>query len=529
MEENKNGKSADENRKTMGLSLSDTAYYNVNGAEPGAENVIPETDPPEKRKRRGFLLPFLLGAFCCALGLFAATELFGLGKFVSKDDYAYYRDLDDSYGKYYEIMRLIDEDPIAEKGSGKIGDEQLKEIVASTGDPYAEYFTAAEYAEFMKRYSSDYIGIGIGVVQDGDDITVISVFEDTPASEAGIENGDVIIKIDGKTPADVDDAIDMLSGKPGTPVTVTFRRGGDETEVKMNRAKIDQDSIKYYKVDGTDDVGYIKIASFIEGTDKDFKAAVKELKKDVCTKFIIDLRDNPGGDVDVTLSIADMFISNSNLLSISYKDTSKNVTYVANNGVTVSPDVEVAILVNGGTASSAEIFSSAMKDNGRAVLFGTQTYGKGVMQVISSFGTGYTSITTASFVGPAGKTIHGEGVEPDFVIEDLTVTDDELEAYTELINSKAVEQFVDQNPEYSTANISKFAEEHADSGIREEVLLLVARNEYLLRMTYDERPLVDIVYDDVCKAAYEYLQDYEINYDANYLPASGSSNRVVNF
>ena len=185
--------------------------------------------------------------------------------------------------------------------------------------------------------------------------------------------------------------------------------------------------------------------------------------------------------------------------------------------------------MNGGTASSAEIFSSAMKDNGRAVLFGTQTYGKGVMQVISSFGTGYTSITTASFVGPAGKTIHGEGVEPDFVIEDLTVTDDEREAYTELINSKAVEQFVDQNPEYSTANISKFAEEHADSGIREEVLLLVARNEYLLRMTYDERPLVDIVYDDVCKAAYEYLQDYEINYDANYLPASSSSNRVVNF
>ena len=99
MEENKNGKSADENRKTMGLSLSDTAYYNVNGAEPGAETVIPETDPPEKRKHRGFLLPFLLGAFCCALALFAATELFGLGKFVSKNDYAYYRDLDDSNGK----------------------------------------------------------------------------------------------------------------------------------------------------------------------------------------------------------------------------------------------------------------------------------------------------------------------------------------------------------------------------------------------------------------------------------------------
>ena len=424
MEENENGKSADENRKTMGLSLSDTAYYNVNGAEPGAETVIPETDPPEKRKRRGFLLPFLLGAFCCALGLFAATELFGLGKFVSKDDYAYYRDLDDSYGKYYEIMRLIDEDPIAEKGSGKISDEQLKEIVASTGDPYAEYFTAAEYAEFMKRYSSDYIGIGIGVVQDGDDITVISVFEDTPASEAGIENGDVITKIDGKTPADVDDAIDLLSGKPGTPVTVTFRRGGDETEVKMNRAKIDQDSIKYYKVDGTDDVGYIKIASFIEGTDKDFKAAVKELKNEGCTKFIIDLRDNGGGLVDSGIGVADYLLPACRIMSETTKSGAETV-YTSKAG---SAGIEYVVLVNGGTASASEILAAAIQDNNGGTLIGSGTYGKGVTQSTHKFRDGSAiKITATEYFRPNGGKVNGVGITPDIEASDEEAMDKALE------------------------------------------------------------------------------------------------------
>ncbi len=409
------------------------------------------------------------------------------------------------------------------------------------GDKYTYYVKAEESDDYQEEVSGVYGGLGIYFsktyvdYQDPDDEATIyalitQVFPNTPSSKAGLRAGDYIIAIDDE-PVNEKEATEcakMMKGTPGTSVNLTIKRGDSTFTLSLTREIITVPTVEYDMIEGTT-TAYLRILEFSNSTYKAIGDALKDLASQGMQKLIIDLRDNPGGDVDVTLSIADMFISNSNLLSISYKDTSKNVTYVANNGVTVSPDVEVAILVNGGTASSAEIFSSAMKDNGRAVLFGTQTYGKGVMQVISSFGTGYTSITTASFVGPAGKTIHGEGVEPDFVIEDLAVTDDELEAYTELINSKAVEQFVDQNPEYSTANISKFAAEHADSGIREEVLLLVARNEYLLRMTYDERPLVDIVYDDVCKAAYEYLQDYEINYDANYLPASGSSNRVVNF
>ena len=121
-----------------------------------------------------------------------------IGRFVPDNQYDYYTDLDDSYGKYYEIMKMIGEDPIAESEPQDISDEELKEIVAGIGDPYAEYYTAEEYAELEKRYMGDYVGVGIGVLQDGDNVVIMTVFEDTPAEEAGIQEDDIIVKVDGK-------------------------------------------------------------------------------------------------------------------------------------------------------------------------------------------------------------------------------------------------------------------------------------------------------------------------------------------
>ena len=409
------------------------------------------------------------------------------------------------------------------------------------GDKYTYYVTADESEDYEEEVSGTYGGLGIYFsktyvdYQDIDDESTIyaiitQVFPNTPSSKAGLKAGDYIIEIGGESVVEMEatECAKKMKGEPGTSVELTIKRGDTIFTIPITRAIITVPTVEYEMIEGTG-TAYLRILEFSSSTYRSIAEALVELSNVGMQKLIIDLRDNPGGDVDVTLAIADMFISDAKLLSISYKDPSKNVTYAATDSVTVSPDVEVAILVNGGTASSAEIFSSAMKDNNRAVLFGETTYGKGVMQVISSFGDGYTSITTASFVGPSGKTIHGEGVEPDFTIEEIVVEDEELEAYTELLNSKAVETFVDQNPDFTEENIEKFAKEQAGTGLREIVLLLVARNEYLSRMDYDERPLADIVYDNACKAAYEYLQDYENNYDANFKPASDTGLRVVNF
>lgn len=408
------------------------------------------------------------------------------------------------------------------------------------GDKYTYYITAEDSDDYEEEVSGTYGGLGIYFsktyvdYQDPEDESTLyaiisQVFPNTPSSKAGLKAGDYILEIGGESVVEMEatECAKRMKGEPGTTVELTIKRGDSVFKIDITRAIITVPTVEYAMIEGTT-TAYLRILEFSQSTYKAITEAIDALGKAGMEKLIIDLRDNPGGDVDVTLAIADLFISDSKLLSISYKDTSKNVTYVANNGVTVDPNVEVAILVNGGTASSAEIFSTAMKDNGRAVLFGTTTYGKGVMQVISSFGDGYTSITTASFVGPAGKTIHGEGVEPDFVIEDITVLDEELDAYTELMNSKAVEAFVNQNPDFTDANIEKFATEQAQTGIREIVLLLIARNEYLSRMNYDDRPLADIVYDNVCKEAYEYLQSYENNGQAA-TQNNTTTTRVVNF
>ena len=390
------------------------------------------------------------------------------------------------------------------------------------GDKYTYYVTAEESDDYEEEITGTYGGLGIYFTktyvdyqEPSDESTlyaiITQVFPNTPSAKAGLRAGDWIIAIDGEDVVELEatDCSKRMKGTPGTTVSLTIRRGETSFTISVTRDIINVPTVEYEMINGSH-TAYLRILVFSSNTYNSIAQALADLSSQGMEKLIIDLRDNPGGDVDVSLGIADMFVSGSTLLSISYKDHSRDVTYVANGSVTVSPDVEVAILVNGGTASAAEIFSAAMRDNGRAVLFGTTTYGKGVMQIISSFGTGYTSITTASFVGPSGNTIHEEGVQPDYEVKDVTVPDEELDAYTEMINSKVVEEFVNENPDFNSANISKFAAENAGRGISEEILLLVARNEYLLRMTYDERPLADIVYDKVCSEAYRWLQENDI-------------------
>ena len=254
------------------------------------------------------------------------------------------------------------------------------------------------------------------------------------------------------------------------------------------------------------DNAYLRILEFSRGTYRSISDALDKLSAKGMQKLIIDLRNNPGGDVDSALAIVDLFVSNTDLLYLSYKDPSKNIRYSATSKITVSPDVDIAILTNGGTASAAEIFSAAMRDTGRAVLVGTKTFGKGVMQLVSSFGDGYISVTTASFSGPTGKPINKEGVLPDIEIADISIEEDEVQPYLDLMNSNAISTFVDNNPDFTDENLKKFAAQNSECGLRQEVLLLLVRNEYLGRMNYDDRPLADIKYDVVCKTAYDYLQ-----------------------
>ena len=418
--------------KKMGLELSDTAYYNVDDGVTDEPLIVDETEAPEDPKKPkiiGILASFILGAITCLGVIILCTQVFGMGHFVSEGAYDYYIDLDKSYGKYYEIMKMIGEDPIAQREPEEISDEELKEIVSSIGDPYAEYYTAAEYQELEKRYMGDYVGVGIGVAQDDEkNVVILTVFADTPAAEAGMMEGDIIVNVDGKAPADVDEAVEMITGEAGTKVKITVRRGEETLDFNLYRQKIDTESVFYDAVDDHPEIGYINISSFIKGTDDEFKMAVKDLKAKGCTKFIIDLRDNGGGLTEPSIEIADYLLPACKIMSENSKDGSETVY----NSKASSEDLEMVILVNGNTASASEILTAALQDNKAGTVIGTNTYGKGVTQMMHKFSDGTAvKLTVTEYFRPSGETVNGVGIKPDIEAEEEAIYEEAIKELTQ--------------------------------------------------------------------------------------------------
>ena len=244
---------------------------------------------------------------------------------------------------------------------------------------------------------------------DGD-IVIMTVFEGTPAEEAGILPDDIIVKVDGQEPESVDEAVDMISGEAGTKVTVTVKRGEELIDFNLNRQRIETESVGYSVLEDHPDIGYISISSFIKGTADDFKNAVKDLKSQGCDKFIIDLRDNGGGLTDESIEIADYLLPACRIMSENKKDGTETVY----NSKESSEDLDMVVLVNENTASASEILTAALQDNNAATIIGCTTYGKGVTQIVHQFNDGTAvKLTATEYFRPSGKTVQGVGITPD--------------------------------------------------------------------------------------------------------------------
>lgn len=396
---------------------------------PAEEHLgIPENEDGFGRKvlrRLGFWGPFVLGIIVSLAALTAVTRFTDLGGFVTGNQLEYYHDLDDSYGKYYEIVRMIGEDPLAETTPEEITDDALKKLVEDTGDPYAEYFTSKEYEEFSRRYIGDYVGIGIGVVEQDGDIVVKTVMDDGPAAEAGMQPEDVIVAVDGTRPTDIDDAVGRMTGEAGTEVTVTVKRGDETLDLEMKRKKLEQKSVGYSVLEDDKTVGYIRITSFRKDTDDEFKQAVKALEKEGCDKFIIDLRDNGGGLTDVSIEIADYLLPACRIMTEVRKDGTEKVY----NSKASSADLTCVVMINENTASASEILTGALKDNHACTVVGTRTYGKGVTQITHRFEDGSAvKLTDSEYYRPNGDKVQGEGIIPDIESDDEHILENSLDA-----------------------------------------------------------------------------------------------------
>lgn len=343
---------------------------------------------------------------------------FGISQFVRVQGLAGTLGIDDNSYKIMEVKDFIERNYLRDIDEEKMLTGQLKGIVQSLEDPYSVYMTAEEYSSFTQETSGIYAGIGV-IVTPGEDgyITIVSPIEDTPGERAGLRTGDRITHVDGVEyyGDTMDQAVNVMKGDPDTKVTLTIMRGTngsyDNFDVDIVRETIRLVTVKSQMID---DIGYMRITSFDEITYEDFSNQLAELENGNAKGLIIDLRNNPGGLLDVTGEIADDLLGEGDIVYTERKDGEKQVLRSDKDQI----DIPLVVLVNEGSASASEILSGAIQDHNRGEIIGSTTFGKGVVQTVSSLsdGTGI-KLTISQFFTPAGNVIHDVGVEPDILVE----------------------------------------------------------------------------------------------------------------
>lgn len=322
--------------------------------------------------------------------------------------------------KEEEIYNTIDDYYLNGIDNDKMKDGIYKGMVDSLGDPYTVYYNSEEYKQFTSSSSGTYSGIGVAVSQNVTTgaITIVKTFKKGSGEKEGMKPGDVIYKVEGKKieGLELSKVVSMIKGEEGTFVKVTVLRDGKEIEFNLERKKLEVDTVNYRMEDRSGKkIGYISVSEFDEVTASQFKSAISELSKEGMEGLVIDLRDNPGGLLDVTCEMLDRMIKKG-LLVYTVDKYGKRVDEDATDSD--SFDKPVAILVNGNSASASEVFSGAMKDYKAATLVGTKTFGKGIVQSIVPFGDGTAmKVTVSKYYTPNGVNIHGTGIEPDVVVE----------------------------------------------------------------------------------------------------------------
>lgn len=326
---------------------------------------------------------------------------------ISKETYEAYK----KYNKMIALEELVKDDFYQKTSDEKLVDGAIKGMFSGLDDKYSQYYTKAEFEKLKEQTSGSFVGIGVYIspTSDDDHITIIAPIAGSPAEKSGIKAGDKILKVDGKVVSaqNSDEAITMIKGKKGTEVELTIKRGEQILDVNVKRDEIVSKTVEGKVLD--DNIGYIKITSFSEHTNKEFEKTLNTLKQSDIKGLVIDLRDNPGGLLNVCKDIADSLIGEGTIVYT--KDNKGNTEYLKSYKEKLG--LPIAVLTNEGSASASEILTGAIIDNKAGISVGTTTFGKGLVQSVRELkdGTGY-KLTTAQYFTPSGEYINGKGIKP---------------------------------------------------------------------------------------------------------------------
>jgi carboxyl-terminal processing protease len=356
-----------------------------------------------------------------ALLLFAfLTALFLLGSYGDSRVSAIDRNIYKNLKTFSEVMDMVEKNYVEPVDNDKLIQGAINGMIKSL-DPHSSFMTPEMYKDLEVETRGSFGGLGIEITILKDVLTVVSPIEDTPAYVAGIKAGDQIIRIDGKTTKDITitEAVKKLRGPRDTKVTITIMREGltKPKDYVITRSVIKIRSVKTKVYD--DQIGYIRISQFQERTVDDVKKALREIEAKVrpLKGLVIDMRNNPGGLLNQSVEVSDLFLKSGIIVSTRGRSKGMESKSVAKNDGD-EPTCPIVVLVNEGTASAAEIVSGALQDNGRAVILGAQTFGKGSVQtVIPLEGGAALKLTTAKYYTPNGRSIQAEGITPDIVVK----------------------------------------------------------------------------------------------------------------
>ncbi|HET6489668.1 MAG TPA: S41 family peptidase [Syntrophales bacterium] len=376
----------------------------------------------------------LFAALCLLLMLFVVLGPYGDSR-VSALDSSTYRSLK----LFNEVIDIVEKNYVEDVKQKKLIDEAIAGMIKSL-DPHSAFMTPDQYKELQVDTSGTFGGLGIVIAMQNDQLTVVSPIEDTPAYQAGLKAGDRILKIDGQITKgmSIQDAVKKMRGPENTKVTLTiFRKDMKEPkDYVINRATIKIKSVKHNVYDGT--IGYIRISAFQESTADELKKALQQIngKNKNLQGIVIDVRNNPGGLLDQAVKASDAFLKSGTIVSTKGRVKSIESKFVARDDGS-EPTVPMVVLVNEGTASASEILAGALQDNGKAIVLGTQTFGKGSVQTVIPLEDGSAlKLTTAKYFTPNGRSIQAEGIKPDIVVELIRPTEGPENADTQMLREK---------------------------------------------------------------------------------------------
>ena len=334
---------------------------------------------------------------------------------------------------YEELKKLALVFEVARDNFVEEADEKKMLEAAMNGmlgalDPHSSYLSADDFKEFNDKSHGEFGGLGIQITSDRGAVRVISPIDDTPADKAGIKAGDYITHIDGEQVFDLtlNQAVKKMKGRPGTKVKLTVvSDDGEPKEMTLKRAIIKVESVKHdvkMLADADPDdkdtpkIGYIRISDFGATTSRDLNKAIKELEKDKVVGYVIDVRNNPGGYLTAAIDVSDAFLDGGEIVSTRGKDKTDIERVFAKPGDAVNGK-PIVVLINHGSASASEIVAGALQDNGRGLVMGSQSFGKGSVQQQKPLGDGTAiHITIARYYTPSGRSIQNEGITPDIEV-----------------------------------------------------------------------------------------------------------------